>query len=423
MTSQLSNPELIQNLQPVICGGDILAYSYIRDFWKNYKIKPIVLSGANIKATSSSKFCDYRTLTRIDEDDYLINYLLDLGKELNEKGKKGILLGSGDWYARIFSKNKAKLKKFFYVPYIDFQLLDKLTQKDYFYAVCEELSIPIPKTFLFSCKKGEGNSEAALNFAKDVGFPCIAKPSNSAHWHYAELPRKKKIYEVETAQELELILSRVVDSSYDDYFVLQEFIPGDDDSLRSVTLFSDSNGECKVSAMGQVALQDHAPSALGNPVVILDNYNESIIREAAKFLKHFSYEGFSNFDVKFDSRDGQFKFFEINTRPGRNSFYLNLAGANLTKILVDYYVLGKEPPVLKAKNPFLFCCVPHLVIKKTIQDETVKEKISHRIKEGLSTFPYFYKADCWSQKFWAVLVYLNQIPKFKKYVWDVSSHK
>ena len=100
--------------------------------------------------------------------------------------------------------------------------------------------------------------------------------------------------------------------------VLQDFIPGGDDAIRTLTTFSDASGDMRVVAGGVVCLQDHDPTALGNPLCIMGEREEAIISCAKRFLSHVGYRGFANFDIKYDSRDGSFRFFEVNTRCGQH---------------------------------------------------------------------------------------------------------
>ena len=383
-----------------------------------YGINSILLATADVKAASSSRFCDYRVVKGVDQEESLISYLMDLGDELAAKGKVGILVGSGDWYARIFSQNKAKLEHRFVVPYIDFDLLDQITQKERFYSICEELGIDYPKTWLFDC----ADRDATID-ADQFDYPLIAKPSNSARYHYAEFPGKKKIFEVQTPDELRTIYHNLQESSYDRELIVQEFIPGEDDGLRSVTTFSDDEGNLRVSCMGQVVLQDHAPSAIGNPVVIRDARVESVVEQAARFLKHVGYHGFANFDVKYDPRDGSYRFFEVNTRPGRNTFYLSLAGVPFVSLFVEDYVLGHQIPVTVAGDPFLYACVPPTVVRRTVKDPALRDDVLARYRSGMALFPLFYDADSLNHWFWAEVTYYHQIQKFKKYVWDTGGRQ
>ena len=407
-----------EKLVPVVLGGDILGYSYVREFHRVYGINSILLATADVKAASSSRFCDYRVVKGVDQEESLISYLMDLGDELAAKGKVGILVGSGDWYARIFSQNKAKLEHRFVVPYIDFDLLDQITQKERFYSICEELGIDYPKTWLFDC----ADRDATID-ADQFDYPLIAKPSNSARYHYAEFPGKKKIFEVQTPDELRTIYHNLQESSYDRELIVQEFIPVEDDGLRSVTTFSDDEGNLRVSCMGQVVLQDHAPSAIGNPVVIRDARVESVVEQAARFLKHVDYHGFANFDVKYDPRDGSYRFFEVNTRPGRNTFYLSLAGVPFVSLFVEDYVLGHQIPVTVAGDPFLYACVPPTVVRRTVKDPALRDDVLARYRSGMAQFPLFYDADSLNHWFWAEVTYYHQIQKFKKYVWDTGGRQ
>lgn len=173
-------------LQPVICGADNLGYSYMRCFDAEWGIKSIVVGSKDVKFISTSSFADFRQVEGIDRDEVLLNVLEGIGREL-EGRKVPLLLGCGDFYARIFSKHKDFLEQWFVVPYIDFPLLDRITQKEEFYRICEELSIPYPKTWAFDC-----SDPSATIPVDEFSYPVIAKPSNSARYHYAEFEGKKR---------------------------------------------------------------------------------------------------------------------------------------------------------------------------------------------------------------------------------------
>ena len=53
--------DIINHLQPIVIGGDILAYSWVREMHRAFGIeRTIVLATQDIKMLSSSKFTDYR---------------------------------------------------------------------------------------------------------------------------------------------------------------------------------------------------------------------------------------------------------------------------------------------------------------------------------------------------------------------------
>ena len=131
------------------------------------------------------------------------------------------------------------------------------------------------------------------------------------------------------------MLSNLEKSSYDYKFLIQDCIPGDDTNMRVLTCYCDRNSKVKFASLGRVLLEDHTPSAIGNPVVIINDVDEKIVAAATKFLEHIGYTGFANFDIKYDERDGSYNFFEINVRLGRSNFYVTGSGFNTVKWIVD----------------------------------------------------------------------------------------
>ena len=410
-----SEADVSERLQPVLLGGDILTYTWVRCFNQTYGIHSIVLAGSDAKAISCSKFCDYRIVPNVDEDAVCLAELKRIGAELVAQGKVPLVLGTGDWYARTLSEHKHELEEWFVVPYIDFDLLDEITQKERFYAICEELGIPYPKTWSFDC--ADPNATIPVN---DFTYPLIAKPSNSARYHYANIPNQKKIYTINTPAELEELFKNLQASCYDRELIVQDLVPGSDDGLRTITCFSDAAGDVRVWSTGRVLLEDHVPTAIGNPVCILLERNDELASQAARFLKHVGYRGFSNFDAKYDPRDGVYRFFEVNTRPGRNSFYMNIGGGNIAKLIVDEFVLGRPIPEQVACDPGVYTVVPRYVVRRTVPDKKVRRRALSLFDQGKAKNPMFYHSDTLSHGFWARVQYLNQIRKFKQYVWDVQ---
>ena len=404
-----SEADVRRYLQPVVLGADVLGYSYVREFHEAYGVTSIVLASADMKYTSSSRFSDYRVVPGIDTEPVLLDYLERLGRRLAGH-KVPIVVGSGDWYARILSQHKAELEQWFVVPYIDFPLLDRITQKDEFHRICGRLGIPCPKTWSFDCS----DPDATIDVDRFT-YPVIAKPSNSARYHYAEFEGKEKVFTIETPERLAWLFDELKKSVYDKELLVQDRIPGDDAALRTITCFCEKGGNVVMSCMGQVLLQDHHPTAIGNPVCIMDDWNEEILAQAATFLKEVGYEGFANFDVKYDERDGSYRFFEINTRPGRNTFYVSLAGRNFVTLFVDHYILGKRIEPFQADRRFLFRVVPTSVIRRYVA-EPDRSKAFARIRAHLDACPLFYRRDTLAHNFWALLTVMHQIVKFRKYV-------
>ncbi|MDO4806411.1 MAG: peptidoglycan bridge formation glycyltransferase FemA/FemB family protein [Coriobacteriales bacterium] len=400
-----------ERLVPVIVGGDLLAYSYVREFHEAYGIRPIVLSSIDVKMTSSSALCEYRLVPGMHDENTVMEYLETLGRELAAQGKVGMILGLADWQTRVISRHKDELSSWYVVPYVDFDLLDTITQKDRFYAICEELGIAYPQTWELDC----GPNHPALD-ASAYPYPLICKPANSAKWDATDFVGKCKIYELSTPAEFEEAYAAICASDYDGTLIVQDFVPGDDDAIRSLTTFSDAEGNVRVVAGGRVALQDHSPLALGNPVCILSEKVDRIVEDATRFLRHVGYRGYANFDIKYDERDGSYRFFEVNARPGRNTFYVSLGGVNFVKPLVEEFVLGREVPYAEAYEPYLYTIVPATVARKYVYDESLRDEVMACYRDGRASNPLDYAADSPVHKLWATLFTQNQSRKFARYM-------
>lgn len=403
--------DLPRMLAPVILGSDFCCYSYIRCFWEAYGVKPIVLASADIKSVRS-RFCDYRVIPGIDRPEVCLPELERLGDELIAAGKIPFLVGCGDHYARLVSENKPQIEERWYTPYLDFELLDDITQKERFYEICEEIGVPYPKTVYLDC----GDKTATVD---DGGFmyPVIAKPSNSAAWHYAEFEGQQKVYLIHSREQLEALYKQLQETTYDKLLIVQEFIPGDDTQIRILSSYLDAAGDPVFMVGGRVMVEDHSPTAIGNPAVIVSEQLDAVSDDALRFMRHVGYRGMANFDVKHDERDGTYKFFEINTRPGRSSDFVRQAGINFAQVQVDDVLMGEKRPRISNTKPFIYTTVPPYVVKRSIDDDAIRRQVLDGFRTGLTHYALDWDEDCMGQRFWSKVTYYHQIDKFRKYFW------
>ena len=393
---------------PVILGADITAYSLARSFHEEYGIKSITLSMTEKGYVPNSSFIENRYFPNLEKDEEAVKRLLEVGKEF-EGRKKLILFGCGDWYVRIVIENKEKLAPYYIIPYIDEELLSRIVLKDKFYEICEEIGVDYPKTYVYECGK-----ENDLKF--DFNYPVIAKPANSAMYHYAKFAGKKKVFKFNSEKELRAMLRRLEQTQYNYKFLIQDMIPGDDSYMRVLTCYCDKNSKVRFAALGHTLIEDPSPTAIGNPVAIVNEVNPDIVAAATKFLEHIGYVGFANFDVKYDERDGKYKFFEINVRLGRSNFYVTGSGFNHVKWIVDEYIYGKLPEYTVADKENLYTVVPKSVIKKFVPDSEFKRHALELWKKGRVARPLLYKKErSLRAKYYAYGNYINYIRKFNMY--------
>lgn len=122
----------------------------------------------------------------------------------------------------------------------------------------------------------------------------IAKPASSAEYHYAEFEGKKKVFKFDTMDQLKEMLSNLEKSSYGYKFLIQDFIPGDDNNMHILTCYVDRNHKVRFMAFGKTIVEDHGKNAIGNPVAIINQVNRDVMDQSIRFLESTGYTGFAN---------------------------------------------------------------------------------------------------------------------------------
>ncbi len=297
-------------------------------------------------------------------------------------------------------------------------MLEKLISKEGFYQIAAEYGLPYPQTKIITM--AEYQADAYLNF--DFQYPVELKPEDPVSWLKCQFEGRKKAFTIHDEAELTDIVGKIYHHGYTEDLILQDFIPGDDSNMRVLNAYVDQNHQVKMMCLGHPLLEDPTPQSIGNYMAIMPAYDQSLYETVQAFLEKLHYTGMANFDIKYDARDGQYKFFEINLRQGRSSFYVTLNGYNLAKWFVDDYVTGslRQAETVYANNlktgHKLWLGVPKKIFEKYAYDNETKREALHLLREGRYGTTVFYDQDQ-TFKRWLLMKYMfhNYFKRYQTY--------
>lgn len=396
-----------QPFLPILLGSDMNAYGMARAFYEAYGLKPLVLGRSHLTATQHSRILKFQEIKDLNQQEVFLPALEKIAKEYSDK--KLLLLACGDDYAKLIIKNKPALEEHFTVPYIDESLMDQILLKENFYKMCEKYDFKYPGTTTVTAENYE-------DFTPPFQYPIILKASNSVAYWACSFPGKKKVFVAHDEAEKTAILKAIYSSTYQDTMIVQEFIPGDDSYMRVLNAYVGKDGKVKLMCLGNPILEEHSPDGIGSYAAIITTFDEKLMDKVRHFLEDIGYTGFANFDMKYDSRDGEYKLFEINLRNGRSSYFVTAAGYNLMKYVADDRMLNLKQELTYANNKHLWMIIPKGVLFKYASNEKMKIEAKSLIRHGKWTNSLFYKDDM-NLKRWVKLTLnnLNYYRKYKKY--------
>ncbi|MFJ8518302.1 carboxylate--amine ligase [Lysinibacillus xylanilyticus] len=410
-----------QTFLPVIIQSGHSAYGVARSFYEAYRIKSLVLEpalktknirslllgGARGMATQNSQIIDFQSVDRLDEPAYFVQALIDIAMQF--KNKKLILLASNCYYAELIIINKKTLQQYFILPNIDEDLMKRIRTKEEFYKCCDLYNIKYPKTVVVT-KEHHAISDVTFD------YPMIIKPSNAVEYTGCSFPGKKKVFLVKNEEEQQQIIKNIYSSTYKDSLILQEFIPGDDSYIRVLDVYVGKDKKVKLMCLGNKLLEDPSPQNIGNSLAIMTDFDEQLMDKIRYFLEDIGYNGFANFDMKLDVRDGEYKIFEMNLRSGASSYFVTASGHNLMQYVANDYVFNVNQKLTYVQTKHLWSLIPKRMLFKGLKNEKLKIEAKRLIKKGKYSNSLYFREDM-NVKRWTMLklynYYLNL--KYKKY--------
>lgn len=205
-----------------------------------------------------------------------------------------------------------------------------LARKHELHRLCEQYGVPAPRTDLVSHPQELRDYAAGAQFPVAVKINCPdRRPNGSPSVFLArDFPGLLEAYER---------FSGGVEQS----LVLQEYIPGDVDSLWMFNGYFDAYSRCLAAFTGVKARQtppDTGPASLG-----ICRDNPTIKTMTVELLSRLGYTGPVDVDYRFDPRDRQYKLLDVNPRVG-GTFRLFVGDNGMDVVRALYLDLTGQPP-------------------------------------------------------------------------------
>jgi D-aspartate ligase len=243
-----------------------------------------------------------------------------------------LLIPTRDEYVIFVSQNRVELSKRYVFTTQDWDLTQKIINKNNLYPQAQAVGILTPQVFF------PDSVQFLIERQSEFSYPCILKPFES---HKFFQIYKRKMLMIQDFHELE---EKFIDTQKNKIAVMiSEIIPGDDSSFVHYRSYIDSRGDVIAELCTQKLRQ--YPSAFGVAAVsktihIIDELRDQVL----KLLKSLSYRGESSAEFKRDPRDNKYKLMEINIRPTVPELHFLMAGINFPYITYLDLVENKRIP-------------------------------------------------------------------------------
>ena len=396
---------------PVLLGSDANVYGMARSFYQQYGVVSAAVCKARLVATANSRLVHIAVVEPELEDDAVFEKtLIDFAKAHSDKPL--VLVSCADGYTILLGRHREALRPYYHFACPPVETVLALDIKDNFYRACQAHGLSYPKTA--TCTAVDYRT-VKLPF----DFPVIIKASNSMAYWNCSFPHKKKVFLANDRAEFDAITAAIYGSSYQDDLILQEYIPGDDNCMRVLNAYCGLDHKVSLLALGRPLLEEQTPEGIGNYAAILsgpDVNDTALLEKMRAFLEDVQWEGFANFDMKYDARTGEYKLFEMNPRQGRSSYFVTAAGYNLAQWLVEDVLEHKPRDLTIADRESLWMIAPYGVIKKYLKDEQLLARADTLKKEGRCAHQLFCREDFSVKRWlWYLRSQLNYYRKTARY--------
>jgi D-aspartate ligase len=218
--------------------------------------------------------------------------------------QRPVLIPTDDTTAALVQENAEQLQRAYRFLLLPPGLMHRLSSKRELFFLCRECGYPTPEA-------GFPQSRAEiLRLLEKAVFPIALKGIDDR----AVLGQSKVVMRIaQTADEL-LRYYDTLDSQQQKNVMLQEYIPGEADSVWMFNGYFNERSECLAAFVGRKLRQ--RPVRTGITTLGICLQNEVVERPIRALLTSLGYRGIVDIGCRYDARDGQYKLLDVNPRIG-----------------------------------------------------------------------------------------------------------
>jgi D-aspartate ligase len=256
-----------------------------------------------------------------------VRFLLDFGRDLEERhGARPIVLTLADWIAIFIEEHAEALSERYTFPRAKTKVVRDLANKWQMFLLARESGIPVPETIW-----PESRAEVT-DFLEIARFPIVMKAADPSLEHVPAMAIVNKPDELLAKFDRDSALGPP-------NLILQEFIPGDAETVWMCNAYFGRESQCHAIFAGRKLRQ---VSATGIASLAVCSPNETVENQTRAFMQAVGYQGCVGIGWRFDVRDGLYKVLDVNPRVS-GVFRLFRATNGMDVVRICYSDLTGQP--------------------------------------------------------------------------------
>lgn len=316
-----------------------------------------------------SRYCKGGLVCDVENEsaESCIKALRELGRDI---GKRSILIPTDDNAVLFVADNAAALREQFLFPSMNPGLIREVSSKKGMYFLAKQHGVPTPEAAFPACR------EDVVEFVSRAKFPVMLKAIYGSQLMKVS---GQKMFIVQTESEL-LEKYDAYEDPANPNLMMQEYIPGGDDTVWMLDGYFNSQSDCLISFTGKKIRQ--YPPSQGSTSLGICLENETVRNTTTAFMKAIGYQGILDIGYRYDARDGLFKVLDINPRIG-STFRLFVAENGMDVARALYLDMTGQPVIGGT---------PHEGRKWIVEDQDLVSCLQYRkrgdltVKEWIKSF-------------------------------------